>query len=73
MKACTWAKTGSYIPTHFTAMCLSGVVVFTATSRAVSVLEIKYVFKYRTFKRAASAETEGGGGGGGNIRIWFDR
>lgn len=26
-------------------MCLSGVVVFTATSRAVSVLKIKYFFK----------------------------
>lgn len=44
-KPCTWENTGSYIPTHFTAMCLSGVVVFTATSRAVSVLEIKYSFK----------------------------
>lgn len=35
------AKTGSYIPKHFTAMCLSGVLILTATSRAVSALEIK--------------------------------
>lgn len=41
-------------------MCLSGVVVFTATSRAVSALEIKYFFKYWTFQRAARAEIEGG-------------
>lgn len=39
------AKTGTYIPTYFTAMCLSGVMVLTATSRAVSVLKIKYFFK----------------------------
>lgn len=46
MEPCTKAKTGSYIPTHFPATCLSGVTVCTATSRAVSVLKIKYFFKH---------------------------
>lgn len=49
-------------------MCLSGVMVFTATSRAVSVLKIKYFFKEdHNMDLSESSRSKGV-----DIKIWFD-